>query len=820
MSAPASQPTLGRFLDQRPVRRGLGLLLLAAVAVSSAFLLTPSRFTPEIPGDEALGTTFSGTLKANRDYDVPDPETTARKREDAARSVWPVYDFDGSAVEVLQTRVAQAFAEGRAAIEDWKRAHPGKALRVAAGGADRVRQGAATPRKRPPPEEADLLKFLLDRREELWKTLQAVVDDDDYLELARTGFDPLVERAAVRLAGLSGAGFTVAERELLAADRERGIVVRTLPGDRLGAAGSWVTAPPEKPLRDIERIRDLAQARGEVERIAAEQLGDLAAPTRRAAAQVVRRALQPNLSYDDAETRRRQEQKRAQVNDVLLQVKKGEKIIGDGEQVTKAHLLIFGALRAAGRQGNAEQVRWGGGLFAALVCAAMFVFGRRNVRKFRLRMRDVVLLATLLIGQLLLVRGSLWGADALHDFLRDHLPGRAGALLAEALPAAVPFALGSLLVRFLLYSEAALLWTAAFAPLCGLLAGGALQPAVMALVGGVVAADRIGHAGSRSAVFRAGLWTGAANAIVLGAWALFQGRFFSLDALAAVLCGLLGGALVVPVLAFVLAPLFELCFGYVTDIRLLKLASFNHPVLKDLIVQAPGTYHHGIVIGRLVEAAAREIGANPLLSRVGAYYHDIGKGKNPLYFGENQRGENRHDALTPAMSALLIKRHVSEGMELAAQARLPRQVIDFIPQHHGTRLVGYFFHRAREEAERAGQPPPAEADFRYAGPRPQTREAALVMIADMVVATSRNLATVLPGSLRALVDSTIQSVVADGQLDECEITLRDLDRTAKSFTASLEALYTARADLPPGPAATRPAVLRVIDAAELKRASE
>ena len=818
MSAPDPQPLLARVLQHRPVRRLLGVLLLAAVAISAAFLLTPSRFTPAIPGDEALGTIFAGTLKANRDYDVPDAETTAAKRDDAARSVWPVYDFDGGAVEVLQHRVAQAFAEGRAAIEEWKRDNPAKAARVAAAELDRVRQGAGL-RKRPPAEEGELLKFLLARRDELWKTLQAVVDDDDYLELARTGFDPVVERAAVRLAGLSAAGFTVAERELLAADRERGIVVRTLPARQAGD-GAWVASPPEKPVRDIERIRDLAQARAEVERIAAEQLGDLPPSTRRAAAQVVRRALQPNLSYDDGETRRRQEQSRQQVKDVLLQIKKGEKIIGDGEQVTKTHLLIFGALRAAGRGVNAGQVRWGGGLFAALVCAAMFAFGRRNVRKFRLRMRDTVLLATLLVGQLLLVRGSLWGVDALHDVLRDHLPARAAALLAEALPAAVPFALGSLLVRFLLYSEVALLWTAAFAPLCGLLAFGALQPAVMALVGGVVAADRIAHAGSRAAVFRAGLWTGAANAVVLGAWTLFQGRFFSLDALATIAGGVLGGALIVPVLAFVLAPLLELGFGYVTDIRLLTLASFNHPVLKDLIVQAPGTYHHSIVIGRLVEAAAREIGANPLLSRVGAYYHDIGKGKNPLYFGENQKGGNRHDALTPSMSALLIKRHVTEGMELAAQAKLPRQVIDFIPQHHGTRAIGYFLHRAREDAERAGQPAPAEAEFRYPGPKPQTREAALVMIADMVVATSRNLAAVSPGSLRALVDSAIQTVVAEGQLDECELTLRDLERTARSFVASLEALYAARADLPPGPPAARPAVLRVIDAAGLKRASE
>jgi putative nucleotidyltransferase with HDIG domain len=237
--------------------------------------------------------------------------------------------------------------------------------------------------------------------------------------------------------------------------------------------------------------------------------------------------------------------------------------------------------------------------------------------------------------------------------------------------------------------------------------------------------------------------------------------------------------------------------------------------LKDLIVQAPGTYHHAILIGQLVEGAARAIGANPLLARVGAYYHDIGKGKNPLYFGENQKGENRHDNLSATVSAEIIRRHVNDGIELARVNKLPRQVIDFIPQHHGTRLIGYFFHRAKEEAERTGAPPPPEADYRYAGPRPQTREAALVMIADMVVATARSLQSIAPDKLRELVDRAIQAVVAEGQLDECEITLRDLDQTAQSFARTLETLYTPRADAPPPPAPR----LRVLEpTADLKRA--
>jgi membrane-associated HD superfamily phosphohydrolase len=164
------------------------------------------------------------------------------------------------------------------------------------------------------------------------------------------------------------------------------------------------------------------------------------------------------------------------------------------------------------------------------------------------------------------------------------------------------------------------------------------------------------------------------------------------------------------------------------------------------------------------------------------------------------------------MSAQLIQRHVAEGIELARQAKLPRQVIDFIAQHHGTRVIGYFLHRARQEAERAGAPPPAEADFRYAGPKPQTREVALVMIADIVVATARNLPAATPDKLRQLVDSAIAAVVSEGQLDECEITLRDLERTAQSFVRSLEAIVNPRSDAPP----TAPR-LRVLEP-ELKRA--
>src|SRR5207237_6046454 len=231
----------------------------------------------------------------------------------------------------------------------------------------------------------------------------------------------------------------------LSAERERGSVVRPLLGQTVAGA--------ERKVRDIERIRDLSGRRSEVERLAQEQLGDLPAGVRHAVAQIVRRALRPNLAYDDHETRRRQDEKRAAVKEAVLQIRRGEKIIGDGETITKTHLLIFQAMRAAGRSSQDTQVRWGGGLFAALVCSALYVFARRNVRKFRLRTRDVVLLAAVLVLQLLVVRGSLLGAEALRDLARDEIGGTLGGLAGDALFGAVPIAAGSMLVRFLLTSE-------------------------------------------------------------------------------------------------------------------------------------------------------------------------------------------------------------------------------------------------------------------------------------------------------------------------------------------------------------------------------
>jgi putative nucleotidyltransferase with HDIG domain len=234
----------------------------------------------------------------------------------------------------------------------------------------------------------------------------------------------------------------------------------------------------------------------------------------------------------------------------------------------------------------------------------------------------------------------------------------------------------------------------------------------------------------------------------------------------------------------------------VTDVRLLELANLNHPLMKEMIVKAPGTYHHSLVVGAMVEAAAEDIGANPLLAKVMSYYHDIGKIEHAGYFIENQKaGQNPHDALSPHMSKTILIAHVKDGVELGMRHKLGKPIIEGIVQHHGTTLIAYFYNRALE-AQDEDIDSVHENDFRYPGPKPQFREAALIMLADSIEAASRSLDEPTPVRLRNIVRNIIQRKFMDGQLDECNLTLKDLTFIEESFIRILLGIYHQRIDYP------------------------
>jgi putative nucleotidyltransferase with HDIG domain len=246
-------------------------------------------------------------------------------------------------------------------------------------------------------------------------------------------------------------------------------------------------------------------------------------------------------------------------------------------------------------------------------------------------------------------------------------------------------------------------------------------------------------------------------------------------------------------------PLVERCFGIVTDISLRELADGSHPLLQELIRRAPGTYTHSMTVAGLAEPAAEAIGANPLLTRVGSYFHDVGKMLKPDYFIENQAGQNRHASLEPALSTLIIIGHVKDGLALAHQYRLPAPIVDFIQQHHGTTLVEYFYHEAIRLQEQAGNGcPELESTFRYPGPKPQNRENGIVMLSDAVESASRALVEPTSGSLRKLVHDLLMKRLLDGQFEQSGLTLTELHQIEESLCKSLIALYHTRVRYPEG----------------------
>ena len=255
------------------------------------------------------------------------------------------------------------------------------------------------------------------------------------------------------------------------------------------------------------------------------------------------------------------------------------------------------------------------------------------------------------------------------------------------------------------------------------------------------------------------------------------------------------GAILSAFLTFVLIPILETMFEITTDLKLLDLSSMNHPLLKDLIVKAPGTYHHSMVVGSMCEAAAREIGANPLLNKVMGYFHDIGKMEHPSYFIENQlKGENPHDLISPHLSKTIIMAHVKDGVEMAVKARLGKEIIDGIKQHHGTTHVSYFLSRARKQAENPDDI--KEEEFRYAGPKPQFKESAILMLADSIEAAARAMEDPSPTKLDHLVENMVERKFVDGQLDECDLNFEELTLIKKIFYRTVLGVYHQRVEYP------------------------
>lgn len=488
----------------------------------------------------------------------------------------------------------------------------------------------------------------------------------------------------------------------------------------------------------------------------------------------LRACLMPNMVIDQETTEENRAKAREEVEQVIF--KQGQNIVIAGERVTAAQIAMLNAL------GLLEGTQFDVWLYVGIAMVSALVllffvlylvlFARDVLRDLKQQaLLLVILLLTLMLSRLFTL------ADAYA------IPTALGVLLAKVL-LGTPVAMGLNIIQSLLMGMLSL-------RISGTVTGQAFGVILISMIGGVVGIYFLRRRVQRSAVLAAGLYVGVVNFLSCMAVGLITNHDFSQVIHHSLYS--MGGGVLSAVLCVGLQPALEAMFNLVTPSKLLELCNPNNPLLRRLMLEAPGTYHHSMIVANIGEAAAEAVDANPLLVRVGAYFHDIGKLKRPMYFKENQIGENPHDHTDPFVSKDILCAHVTDGLDLGQKHRLPPPVMEIIGQHHGDTPVAYFYHKAKQM--NPGQDVDVE-EFRYAGPKPQSAEAAIVMLADTVEAAIRSMPNLTPVEVEAQIKKLIRGKVEDGQMENAPLTFRDLSKIADAFVQMLGGVFHERIEYP------------------------
>jgi hypothetical protein len=747
-----------KFIDLGKLESGLPIGLtwkhvLLGLGIALATTATLVQYDFQSLPRYAVGDIADRTIEAPRDFTFIDEQATERKREEALRRVPVVFTFDFRVNHRVAAEIRTAFADARQTLAE---------LRSTLG------LGESDP-------------IPVSSLRTVRKQIQDLVPRFNYgriLDIClKYAFSPQLEDQLVQLLSqaMRSPGVVLNRSELLRF-QDRGVILHNLVTGQRELLSDWMA------MRDLGQARDLLrQQEYELTRVTAEEKKELL--------EFLERWVVPNAYFDEEATREAERRALAEVDPVLIQVKQGRTLVRAGDEITEQTLSQLEALRQLnlGRRWVDQSI--GVLLVALLLYFVLWSYLRQHLVAEK-SPSDFALLILVMIGSLVIGRVFVALAEMMSDSLR--VPQLQDPVHFYLL---APLALGPVLVTLLLGVNLTVLFTLAFSAFAGLMTG-ELSLAVYALSGGLIAAFALRQYRERSTLVKAGLWIGCTNLLVALAFQfLSEARFDGLLLLVRSVAAMVSGLLSVTLASSLLPPL-ESLFGLTTDIRLLELSNLNSPILRRLALEAPGTYHHSITVGTLAEAGAEAIGANALLIRVGAYYHDIGKLKHPEYYVENQIfSANKHEGLSPTMSSLILASHVKDGLALAEEVKLGPKVAALIPQHHGTRVMTFFYQKAKEMAAEKNLEV-SENDFRYPGPKPQGKEAAILMLADQVEAASRTLQDPNPGQIRGLINRIIQATIQDGQFDECDITMKEIGQVGRAFERVLTGMYHHRIEYP------------------------
>ncbi|HEN21358.1 MAG TPA: HDIG domain-containing protein, partial [Desulfobacteraceae bacterium] len=699
-----------------------------------------------------VGDVADRPIKASREFLVEDKELTEKSREETVKSVLSVYDFDPSDANFV-SKVREAFALWK----DFEKVSLGKTENRSE--ADQVR--------------VDSLK------KNFFEILGIPPDDKVFDALLKAEFPDEVGKAIVNLVSPLIKSGIVSNKMMLLSESGKGIILHDIHTEN------------EIKVTDLDRFYDpnaantylKAQMNSLKTSMNSEELAGISV-------KLAIDLINPNVTFNKRETELRKDLARKSVKPFYFVVKKGEMLVREGDRITGEHLLKLSEQYKLLKQGEMISRAPGMAVLIGFLLSSMYVVGLLSRRPIGVGKKDLVFNALCLLIIFIVI--------IVCDFIAEEIARGFQFFTPRALLFAIPVASGAMLISIFQGMRIAASFSIIISVLASLVVGGQTEFVIYFFITSLVAAFGVRSCRERGVFIKAGLKVSALGIILALSIEAVYGSLFTLEAIIAMASAFVGGILT-GVVATGIVPLVEMSFGYTTDIKLLELGNLDQPLLREFMVQAPGSYHHSVIVSNMVEAAAEGVGSNPLLAKVAAYYHDIGKVKKPLYFVENQIDqENKHEKLAPSMSSLILMSHVKDGVELSTKYKLGKEIIDIIRQHHGTNLITFFYEKAKEQAEKKDGKTiqVKQEDFRYPGPKPQTKEAGLIMLADVVEAASRTLVDPTGARIQGMVQKMINNIFSEGQLDECELTLKDLNEIAKSFNKTLSGIFHQRIEYP------------------------
>lgn len=763
-----------------------GWLMIFTTAAALALMMTPGS-APSVP-IPPIGSIAPYKIKAPTDALVGDKESTEKNRRQAAEAALDIYDFDADAEKEMGSRVKEAFEIMSAYyMTNARQAYVDVIYSMESleeNGRD-IRD--AKLKKNLPPEKRKLIEA---------ETQLAAFENGEAFSAAERAF---VEKLGVEL---SPKDLETARQyhywpkmgeialNLTATPLNKGVIVRKggLPASSAkGIKLRNIATGGERVIRNFDEIYDIPEAYKKIKEDAASRIQDKRPALRRLATDIAQKLIEPNVTFNRKETDMGRDLAASEARPVFFRIQRGEMIVREGETVTQAHVEKLAQI--AGRQENRGWFKAFFGLFT--LSLLLVTMAATFLTKFHEDIAEYTRLQILLAGLLVAHMGMQWLSSGMFSMFLPQTP----RIDLSAYMLAAPLAFGPMIVSIFFTMELTALFSVIAAALTLLLFRDMPALALLTITSGLICARHVRRYQRRSSVIKVGLYVSVTNVMVVAAFDMAGTQLFSVDQLFNLAFAAAGGILAILLVSGAL-PVIESLFPVVSDIKLLELTSLDHPLLRRMIMEASGTYHHSMMVGNLAEEACKDIGANSLLARAGALFHDIGKMKIPDYFAENQRsGVNPHDKLSPYMSARIVLNHIKEGMDLAKQYKLLPQIVDMIPEHHGTQLIRFFYNKAREEEETSNTQT-LEDDFRYPGPIPSSRESAVVALADSVEAAGRACANPTPGAFKHIVTEVINDKFSQGQLDNSHLTLKDLAIITESFTHVLTAIHHQRIEYP------------------------